>query len=312
VADLGDNTIWSSDWYSNVGIGDWVEVEFATPCKLKSVVVYAYGGGLNYTPQSWKFQYYDVGTTSWVDIDTWTRSPNWDGTDQLRTCTPIADFTPSAPVVPPVVTTDGGTLTGSLEVPDDAYDATTWNGNLETPTKNAIRDKIESILDGQAFTGAIEVPGDVYDATGWNGNNEVPTKDAVRDKIEAVVAAIPSGDVQAILDQISTTQGDIIYRNATDWVALSPGTSGYILQSNGTGADPTWVSKPAVVLGGSSGSRPWYWTPPTAASFTMMSNSGTTTATDDTDVGLVINGSPVVPTNDTYGTKAFLLVPTLT
>ena len=30
-------------------------------------------------------------------------------------------------------------------VPDEIYDATAWNGSLEVPTKNAIRDKIESI-----------------------------------------------------------------------------------------------------------------------------------------------------------------------
>lgn len=30
-------------------------------------------------------------------------------------------------------------------VPDDAYDATTWDGNLEVPTKNAIRDKIQTL-----------------------------------------------------------------------------------------------------------------------------------------------------------------------
>lgn len=42
----------------------------------------------------------------------------------------------------------GGTLTGALLVPDDAYDATTWNGSDEVPTKNAIRDKIEAIVAG--------------------------------------------------------------------------------------------------------------------------------------------------------------------
>jgi hypothetical protein len=35
-------------------------------------------------------------------------------------------------------------LTGTPTVPDDAYDATTWNGNFSIPTKNAIRDKIEA------------------------------------------------------------------------------------------------------------------------------------------------------------------------
>jgi len=30
-------------------------------------------------------------------------------------------------------------------VSDVAYDATSWNGNLDAPTKNAIRDKIETM-----------------------------------------------------------------------------------------------------------------------------------------------------------------------
>lgn len=39
-------------------------------------------------------------------------------------------------------------LTGSPTVPDDAYDATGWNGSTGIPTKNAIRDKIESMSSG--------------------------------------------------------------------------------------------------------------------------------------------------------------------
>lgn len=39
----------------------------------------------------------------------------------------------------------GGTLTGDLSVPDEAYDATNWNGSVEVPTKNAVRDKIEAM-----------------------------------------------------------------------------------------------------------------------------------------------------------------------
>lgn len=36
----------------------------------------------------------------------------------------------------------------NLKVLDQAYDATTWNGNDEVPTKNAVRDKIESLTTG--------------------------------------------------------------------------------------------------------------------------------------------------------------------
>jgi hypothetical protein len=41
--------------------------------------------------------------------------------------------------------TDGSTGRGDLEVADEAYDATTWNGSFEAPTKNAIRDKVETL-----------------------------------------------------------------------------------------------------------------------------------------------------------------------
>jgi hypothetical protein len=55
-------------------------------------------------------------------------------------------------------TTDNGAalqVNGDATVADDAYDATTWNGNLEVPTKNAIRDKIESLVTGGSdLTGA--------------------------------------------------------------------------------------------------------------------------------------------------------------
>jgi hypothetical protein len=44
----------------------------------------------------------------------------------------------------------GDTMTGDLIVPDEAYDATAWNGSLEVPTKNAIRDKIEAGIPATA------------------------------------------------------------------------------------------------------------------------------------------------------------------
>lgn len=46
----------------------------------------------------------------------------------------------------------GGTFTGDISVPDEAYDATAWNGSLEVPTKNAVRDKIESMSSGGTST----------------------------------------------------------------------------------------------------------------------------------------------------------------
>lgn len=114
-------------------------------------------------------------------------------------------------------------------IPDEAYDATNWNGVLEPPTKNAVRDKIEDILDGVTFTGDIIVPDEAYDATNWDGSLEVPTKNAVRDKIEAIVAG--AGDVAT--DTIFDAKGDIPVGTGADAANNLPvGTDGQVLTAD--------------------------------------------------------------------------------
>jgi hypothetical protein len=46
----------------------------------------------------------------------------------------------------------GGTLTGDLSVPDEAY-GVGWDASLEVPTKNALYDKIETISGGGVADG---------------------------------------------------------------------------------------------------------------------------------------------------------------
>lgn len=45
-----------------------------------------------------------------------------------------------------------------------------------------------------------------------------------------------------VLDMIASTQGDVLYRNATTWVALAPGTNGQVLTTAGAAANPTWTT----------------------------------------------------------------------
>lgn len=48
---------------------------------------------------------------------------------------------------------------------------------------------------------------------------------------------VPSPDSQA--------HGDILYRGASSWIRLAAGTAGQVLQTNGAGAAPTWITPAA-------------------------------------------------------------------
>lgn len=59
-----------------------------------------------------------------------------------------------------------------------------------------------------------------------------------------------------ILDFVgSAAQGDILYRNATDWVRLGAGTSGQFLKTLGAAANPAW-GDPSSFTGGRPSSSP--------------------------------------------------------
>lgn len=48
-----------------------------------------------------------------------------------------------------------------------------------------------------------------------------------------------------VLDLVgSAAQGDVLYRGAATWARLAAGTSGQVLKTQGSGANPTWVSIP--------------------------------------------------------------------
>lgn len=50
----------------------------------------------------------------------------------------------------------------------------------------------------------------------------------------------------------SGAHGAVLYKAASDWAWLSPGTSGQILQSNGASANPSWVNAGASELASST------------------------------------------------------------
>jgi hypothetical protein len=102
----------------------------------------------------------------------------------------------------------------------------------------------------------------------------------------AGVAAPTACTISDILDFVTSTRGSIIYRGAAGWAALAPGTSGNVLQTNGAGADPTWVTPAAG--GGGENYEVLTATKPVAASFTLQNTGAGVTLADKTK-GVLLN-----------------------
>jgi hypothetical protein len=86
-----------------------------------------------------------------------------------------------------------------------------------------------------------------------------------------------------ILDFIgSAAQGDVLYRGASVWARLGAGTSGQVLQTNGTGANPSWATPTGGSISISAGAGlPYVYTQPPFANVTSLlhfdgSHGGTT------------------------------------
>lgn len=61
-------------------------------------------------------------------------------------------------------------------------------------------------------------------------------------------AGVPAANVtaaqfSAAMDLLGSTRGSLLYRGASGWVPLTPGTSGFVLTSAGAGADPAWTAE---------------------------------------------------------------------
>jgi hypothetical protein len=74
-------------------------------------------------------------------------------------------------------------------------------------------------------------------------------------RVNSGANAVEFAALSSVLDGISSTRGTILYRGASGWTALAPGTAGNVLQTGGAGADPSWVA------GGGGGGVSGTWTP---------------------------------------------------
>lgn len=125
-----------------------------------------------------------------------------------------------------------GTLALTSDLPanlDDLDDVT-----LTTPS------------DGDVLTYDSGSSAWVNSAGGGSGYSDEQAQDAVGAMVAdgtsvglTYTDATPS--LVANIKIASEAQGDIIYHNGTQWTRLAAGTSGQVLQTQGTGANPTWA-----------------------------------------------------------------------
>lgn len=100
---------------------------------------------------------------------------------------------------------------------------------------------------------------------------------------------------------ISPAQGDIIYFNGTDWVALTAGTSGHFLKTNGAGANPAWTAN----VGISDGDKGDITVSGSGATWTIDDNTVGTDELQDsfavtTDITIPNTGLHILDTNSTH------------
>ena len=168
----------------------------------------------------------------------------------------------------------GAVFVGAVSVPDDPYDATSWNNSLEVATKNAIRDKIEALGGGGnaqttnplsqfASTTSSQLAGVMSDETGGGllvfNNSPVLITPSFGSIVNSGTLTLPTSTdtlvgrnttdtlvnktlTSPIINVGSDATGDIYYRNSGGaFTRLAIGTTGQVLNVGGSGV-PAWAT----------------------------------------------------------------------
>jgi hypothetical protein len=141
-----------------------------------------------------------------------------------------------------IIPAAGGTFTGDISVPDEAY-GVGWNGSVEVPTKNALYDKIETLGGG----GTVDISGTptAGQAAQWVDANTIEGVDAVNFSGLTAKPVLVSGDQLLIADSAAAgapknatianleTYFDSVYQagsaNLDEYAAVNPTAAGLAL-----------------------------------------------------------------------------------
>jgi hypothetical protein len=152
----------------------------------------------------------------------------------------------------PVSVANGGTNTSTLTANGIVYGnagatvGITAAGGTSIPllgqgAGNAPVFGVLPVIGGGTNTTILTQNGLVY----GNGTNTIGITAAGATSVpflgQGVGNAPAFGTVSQMIDTVNTSQGSVLYRSSTSWVALGTGTLGYLLQTQGAAANPQWV-----------------------------------------------------------------------
>jgi hypothetical protein len=115
-------------------------------------------------------------------------------------------------------------------------------------------------------------------------------------------SAVPTANTpSAILDITGSTEGDVLYRGASTWAVLAPGTAGQHLSTGGAGSTPSWATS-VTPSGTPTSGQNAYWTSatviqgltPASVQTGSLSPTGTSSATG-VMMGLGLTGATITP-----------------
>lgn len=112
-------------------------------------------------------------------------------------------------------------------------------GNGTSVGLNVGSGKTISVGGTITITGTITAPNDAFS---YAKLQNVSATSRILGRKTSGAGDIEELTASEVLDFISSTQGTILYRGASGWAALAPGTSGQVLKTNGAGANPAWVT----------------------------------------------------------------------
>lgn len=125
-----------------------------------------------------------------------------------------------------IVDDPGGTpttkkMTVSQLIDDTAYDASSWNGSVLAPTKNAVRDKIEAVVAASAVPAFMVLTKTAVDFNSGNTDN-------------AIAVTLPTGFTRFIVNQVRISGASASLTTATFGVFTAAAGGGTAVVASGT------------------------------------------------------------------------------